>query len=64
MAKKLTLDDLLRADQARAEALARGLPRRGNNPYSSPVEPLRRMYADPTADQAVANVMREQRGKR
>ncbi len=58
MAKRPTLEDYLRAGRARAAAVAKGLPRRGNNPYSAPVEPERRTYADPTADQAIANVDR------
>lgn len=58
MAKTPDLNALLRADQARTADLARRNPRRGNNPYSAPVEPERRTYADPTADQAIANVDR------
>jgi hypothetical protein len=54
MATKPDLDDLLRAQGRRTP----------NNPFSTPVEPPRITYRDPTADQAVANVMREQRGNR
>lgn len=57
---------VVRAEQARAEAMIRKLPRRANNPFSTP-EPLGRTggtYLDRTADQAIGNVMREQRDQR
>jgi hypothetical protein len=49
-----------RVEQARGEQQLRRL-RAGNNPYSSPPEPERRTYSDPTADQAIGNVDRERR---
>lgn len=64
MASKPTLDDLLRADQARAEAMAKGLPRRQNNPFMPEAPPRSGItYKDEVGNTAVANVMREQRGR-
>lgn len=44
------------AQQAKADAQPRRTP---NNPWSTPLEPERRTYADPTADRAIGNVDRE-----
>lgn len=49
-----------RFEQARGEQILRRM-RAGNNPYSSPPEPERRTYSDPTADQAIANADRDRR---
>lgn len=54
------LYDRLRADAMRAAQTA---PRRGRNPWEPTEEPTRRTYADPTADEALRNITREQRGK-
>lgn len=54
------LYDRLRADAARA---AQKAPRRGRNPWEPIEEPSRRTYADPTADEALRNIAREQRAK-
>lgn len=59
--RRPSLEDLVRAEEARAMAPARKTP---SNPFVAPTEPERRTYADPTADEAIANVMREQRGRR
>lgn len=60
MTRAPDLYDLLRADAVRAQQRA---PRRGRNPWEPIPEPSRRTYADPTANTAVRNVMREQRNK-
>lgn len=63
--RRPTREDLLRADQARAEAVVARLPRRGNDPYQP--EPLPRSgitYRDPVGAQAAASVDRERRGVR
>lgn len=49
------------AQQERRDPKPRRTP---NNPYTTPVEPERRTYADPTADAAIGNVDRERRRKR
>lgn len=65
MASKPTLDDLLRADQARAEATAKNLPRRQNNPFMPEPTPRSGItYKDDVGNTAVANVMRQQRDQR
>lgn len=55
---------VVRAEQARAEAMTRKIRRTPNNPWIDPVEPPRITYSDPTAEQAIANVLRERRGRR
>lgn len=52
-----------RLEQARGEQILRRM-RGGNNPYMAPPEPERRTYADPTADQAIANADRDRRPRR
>ena len=52
------LYDRLRADAARA---AQQAPRRGRNPYEPVDTSTRGTYRDPTGDEALRNILREER---